>query len=95
MWLSRSPTLEIRKITLLVELCLVQSEGVDDIDNGLCGVLDLLAGFFGRGIGANVDVFGADGDPRAVGLVNHAVNLLEVVGVGDDLVVGEDVLWRG
>lgn len=88
-------TFKICKITLLVELCLVQSEGVDNIDNGLRSVLDLFASFFSRSVGANVDVVGADGDSRAVGFVNNTVNLLEVVGVGDDLVVGEDVLWRG
>lgn len=88
-------TFEICKVTLLVELCLVQSEGVDDIDNLFRRVLDPLLSFFGRGVGANVDVVGTDGDSRAVGLVDYTVNLLEVVGVGDDLVVGEDILWRG
>lgn len=68
---------------------------MDDIDNGLRSVLDIIASFFSRGVGTNVDVVGADSDSRAVGLVNDTVNLLEVVGVGDDLVVGEDVLWRG
>ena len=33
-----------------------------------------------------------DGDLLAVGLVDDTVDLLDVVGVGDDLVVGEDVL---
>lgn len=35
-----------------------------------------------------------DGDLLAVGLVDDTVDLLEVVGVGDDLVVGDDVLER-
>jgi hypothetical protein len=35
-----------------------------------------------------------DGDLLAVGLVDDTVDLLEVVGVRDDLVVGEDVLER-
>lgn len=33
-----------------------------------------------------------DGDLLAVGLIDDTVDLLEVVGVGDDLVVGDDVL---
>ena len=33
-----------------------------------------------------------DGDLLAVGLVDDVVDQLEVVGVGDDLVVGDDVL---
>jgi hypothetical protein len=33
-----------------------------------------------------------NGDLGAVGLVDDAVNLLDVVRVGDDLVVGDDVL---
>lgn len=38
------------------------------------------------------NVVGADGDLLAVGLVGNAVDLLEVVRVGDDLVAGEGVL---
>jgi hypothetical protein len=34
----------------------------------------------------------ADSDLGAVGLVDDAVNLLEIVRVGDDLVTGEDIL---
>ncbi len=33
-----------------------------------------------------------DVDLLAVGLVDDTVNLLEIVRVGDDLVVGEDIL---
>lgn len=33
-----------------------------------------------------------DGDLGAVGLVDDTVDLLDVVGVGDDLVTGENVL---
>lgn len=34
------------------------------------------------------------GDHGAVGLVNDAIDLLEVIGVGDDLVTSEDILKR-
>lgn len=40
----------------------------------------------------HTDVDGALSDHGAVGLVNDAIDLLEVVGVGDDLVTGEDIL---
>ena len=39
-------------------------------------------------------MFSSDVDLGAVGLVDDAVDLLEVVGVGDDLVTGEDVLGK-
>lgn len=40
----------------------------------------------------HTDVDSALSDHGAVGLVNDAIDLLEVVGVGDDLVTGEDIL---
>jgi hypothetical protein len=40
----------------------------------------------------HTDVFGTDGDLLAVGLVDDAINLLQVVRVGDDLVTGDKVL---
>lgn len=88
-------TLEVGKVLLLVEVGLVQTERVDDINDGLGLVLGIVAGLLGRGIGTNVDVVNTDGDLLAVGLVSDAVDLLEVVRVGDDLVTGEGVLWQG
>lgn len=85
-------TLEVGKVLLLVEVGLVQTERVDDINDGLGLVLGIVAGLLGRGIGTNVDVVNTDGDLLAVGLVSDAVDLLEVVRVGDDLVTGEGVL---
>lgn len=41
---------------------------------------------------ARTESLASDSDLGAVGLVGDAVNLLEVVRVGDDLVTGEDVL---
>ena len=38
------------------------------------------------------DVLSTDGDLLAVGLVDGAVDLLQVVGVGDELVIGDEVL---
>lgn len=58
----------------------------------LLGVVDILASFFGRGVGARVERLAADGDLGAVGLVDDTVDLLEVVGVRDQLVAGDDVL---
>lgn len=83
------------KIRLLVELSLIQAERVDNINDGLSSVISTLVGLLGRGVGANVDVVVADGDLLAVGLVGDAVDLLEVIRVGDDLVTGDEVLLHG
>jgi hypothetical protein len=44
------------------------------------------------GAGKRTERLSTNGDLPAVGLVGNAIDLLEVVGVGDDLVVGDDVL---
>jgi hypothetical protein len=44
------------------------------------------------GAGKRTELLSTNGDLPAVGLVGNAIDLLEVVGVGDDLVVGDDVL---
>ena len=46
----------------------------------------------GQGSGVRTDVDGALGNHGTVGLIDDAVDLLEVVRVRDDLVVGDDVL---
>jgi len=81
------------QVGLLVEARLVQAERVDDIDDLLrVLVRTLVVAALGRRVGADVDVLAADGDLFAVGFVDGAVDLLEVVGVGDELVAGDDVL---
>lgn len=80
------------EIALLVELGRVQAERIDNVDDSLLGVVDIVAAFLSRGVCANVDVVASDGDLLAVGLVDSAVDFLEVVGVGDDLVAGDEVL---
>lgn len=102
----------MREVGLLVELGLVQSEGVDNVEDLLGVVVDgFISTVLGRWVRANVccplvcgqrstclathtDVVVANGDLLAVGLVDGAVNLLQVVGVGDQLITGDDVLWR-
>lgn len=57
-----------------------------------CGpplVLDLRRG---GGAGARTDLDGALDDHGAVDLVDDAINLLQIVRVRDDLVVGDDIL---
>ena len=51
--------------------------------------------FFGRRVGANVDVVGALCDLSAVDFVDDVIDIFEVVGVGDDFVAGYDILWNG
>jgi hypothetical protein len=82
------------EIRLLVERGLVQAERVDDVDDGLRLVLGTLISLLGRGVGADVDVLVSDSDLFAVGLVDYAIDLLEVIRVGDDLVTSDKVLQR-
>jgi hypothetical protein len=46
----------------------------------------------GRGRGIRTDFDGAESDHLAVDLVDNAINFLEIVGVGDDLVAGDKIL---
>lgn len=72
------------EVALLVELGLLKSERVDDIDDLLLGVVDVVtAAVFGGGVGTDVDAVAADGDLCAVGFVDGAVDFFDVVGVGD------------
>jgi hypothetical protein len=84
------------EIGLLVKAGFVETEAVYDVDYGLSGVLDpVLFPTFGRRVAANIEVLAPDGDSFAVGLVDNAVKLLEVVDVGDYLVAGDEVLVLG
>ena len=85
-------SLEVAEVALLVECGLIETEGVDNIDHGLCRVIGTLLGLLSGSIGTGVDIDWADGDFAAVGLVCDTVDLLQVVGVGDDLVTSDDVL---
>ena len=85
-------TLEVAEIALLVEAGLLQAEAVGDVEDGLRGIVKRLLAFFGRRVGANVDALVSNADLLAVGFVGNAVDLLEPVRVGDDLVAGDDVL---
>jgi hypothetical protein len=103
-------TLEIGKISLLVESSLGETERVDDINLLLRRVFNALLGLLSRSVGSSIcetalgnrhaqgrkwrptEGFVANGNLFTVGLVDYAIDLLEVVHVGDDLVVGEQVL---
>lgn len=80
------------QIALLVEARLLQPEAVRDVQDRLRVVVESILAFFGRGVGANVDVFAADGDLLAVGFVGDAVDQFEPVRVGDDFVARDNVL---
>jgi len=82
----------VAEIALLVEAGLLQAEAVGDVEDGLRGIVKRLLAFFGRRVGANVDALVSNADLLAVGFVGNAVDLLEPVRVGDDLVAGDDVL---
>ena len=85
-------TLEVAKVCLLVEVGLVELESVDNVDLGLHLVVGILVTALGGSVGASVEGLTTDGDLGTIGLVGNAVNLLEVVRVGDELVAGDDVL---
>jgi len=85
-------TLKVAKISLLVKLGLIQTERVHNIDLGLLVVINIVTALFGRSVGPGVEALAANGDLGAVGLVDDAVDFLEVVRVRDQLVVGDDVL---
>jgi len=68
---------------------------VCDIEDGLIGIVGTLLGLLRGCVGAGVEGLAANGDLSAVGLVDDAVDLLEVVGVRDELVAGDDVLRGG
>jgi hypothetical protein len=90
----RKHTLEIAEILLLVEAGLLKTEAVYDIDDSLCRVLDsLLIATFSRRVSTDVEVLSSDLDLCAVDFVDNTANLLEGIGVGDDLVTGESVLF--
>lgn len=52
-----------------------------------------LVGLLGGGVGTNVNLDGALLNHGAVDLIGDAIDLLEVVGVRDDLVAGDDILY--
>ena len=83
------------EVCLLVEAGLVETERVDNVNLGLLGVIGLLLTALGGSVGAGVEGLTTDGDLGAVGLVDDAVDLLEVVRVRDELVAADDVLCRG
>ena len=70
----------------------VQSEAIDHIDDLFGPFFELLFLFLGRGVCANVDVVSALCDLSAVNFVDNIVDFFEGVGIGDDLVAGNDVL---
>lgn len=87
-------TLEVTEVCLLVKVGLLELEGVDNVDLGLLLVVGLLITTLGGSVGASVEGLTTNGDLGAVGLEGNAVDLLEVVRVGDELVTGDDVLCK-
>lgn len=72
----------------------VQAETIDDIDDLFAGVVETLFCFLGRGICANVKVLAASGDFLAVDFVYRTLLLDQIVGVGDNLIASDDVLYE-
>ena len=60
------------------------------VGTSVCRLLDMCT--TRTGCRGHTEALASNGDLLAVGLVDDAVNLLEVIRVGDDLVAGEQVL---
>lgn len=60
------------------------------VGTGVCVLL--VAQYWGRWGVMRTERFTTNGDLAAVGLVCYAIDLLDVIGVGDDLVVGDNIL---
>lgn len=89
-------TLKVAEVGLLVELGLVELESVDDVDLGLLGLVSaILVAALGGSVGAGVEGLTTDGDLGTVGLVDHTIDSLEVVGVRDELVSADNILRDG
>jgi hypothetical protein len=82
----------VGQVALFVKLGLVQAETVNDVNDRLRVVVHCFFAVLGRRVAADVEGLAANGNLFAIGLVDGPVNLLEVIRVGDDLVVGDDVL---
>jgi len=83
----------VAKVGLLVEAGLVELESVDDVDLGLLGLVSaVLIAALGGSVGTGVEGLTTDGDLGAVGLVDDAVDKLEVVRVGNELVAADNIL---
>ena len=72
-----------------------QPETIDYINDLFRRLVECLLLFFGRRVCANIDVICALCDLPAVDFVDNVVNVLKIVGVGDDLITSNDILWRG
>ena len=89
-------TLKVAEVGLLVELGLVELESVDDVDLGLLGLVSaILVAALGGSVGTGVEGLTTDGDLGTVGLVDHTIDSLEVVGVRDELVSADNILRDG
>ena len=69
-----------------------QPEAIDHIDDLFCSLFECFLLFFSGRIGANVESVSAFGDFFAVDFVDDIIDIDEVIGVGDDLVAGDDIL---
>jgi len=86
-------SLEMAEILLLVERGLLETETVDSIDFCFDVFVDgFVITAFGRWVASYVEGFTTNPDLLAVGFIDYAINFLQIVGIGGDLVVGDDVL---
>lgn len=84
--------LQVAEVCLLVELCVGEAERVDDVKDGNGTILGILSSLLGGSVRTSVNLDSAQGDVAAVRLEDNVINLLEIEGVRNQLVAGDDVL---
>jgi hypothetical protein len=83
----------VRKIGLFVERSLLQTETVGNVQNGLRSIFDaFFLSAFSRRIATDIKALSSNVDFGAVSFVGNAVNLLEIVRIGNDFVAGDNIL---
>jgi hypothetical protein len=85
-------TLEVGEEALLVESGALETERVDDVVDLDDLVINILGSLLGGSVGTGVNGESTLLDHGTIGLVDDAIDLLEIVGVGEELVTGEDIL---
>jgi hypothetical protein len=84
--------LKVGEVGLLVERGALKTERVDDVVDLDGTILELLLGLLGGSVGTSVDLDGTLNDHGAVNLEDSTIDLLDVVGVGDHLITGDNIL---
>ena len=70
------------------------SKSVHHVNDLLCTVIKIFVCLFRGRVGANIEILATFGHLSAIDFINNIVLLNELIGIRDDLIAGDDVLWR-